>query len=125
MPKKREYPLTLDAALRLWLPKIKDPDRHALYREYLAQSLHYDGLNAPNTVPERATKDEIDAVITYKRRGWFNEARFQTATRSFTHWLIHHSAKVRREKSRKGGLAKAVIAKQKAIDSTKPTKNRD
>lgn len=99
---KTQYPLTLEQLLRRWMPKERHPDRERIYRQYLKETLHFDGWNPPKP----ATDNEVVELVKKKRSGWFTERRVEDMSSIFDAWYCGYKLRIRRERSAKANSAR-------------------
>jgi hypothetical protein len=114
------YPLTLEQALKAWIPSVKHPDRMCYYRRYLKAILHSPDephqWPIPATWPE-ASEAEIQAALAKRNRGWFDEGRFEIGKLLFKQWFDKD-----RDAARKGRAQKAAGARWKKAGPKKSQK---
>lgn len=87
------YPLTLEKALHLLLPRERHADRFKIYREYLTQN-----KRGPQTVEE---------LLEMKKEGWFDYDRFDGLKIDLLErWYPGYKKLVRGERAKKAAAAR-------------------
>lgn len=119
IPEPKGYPVKLEDALRLWMPKLegRTAERMALFRRHLSESLrktewlNHDGKGELRDWPE-PTKERVNELIKRKQDQGYNQERYYSAARSFLQWHAEDVANKRRAAARLGGNATAEVRRQ-------------